>query len=224
MHWSYCSLALSHRYDQGPNSLTTSPSQFRFNQNKNNPPPPLSHTHTHTHWLQFSQHDINARITIRVLTDLSSFAPDGEVRFIQCGSVLWFVNIKQLLILHSHGSCGILGNWSKLRQTETATTKTLTNLNVNRPKSQQTKMWTNQKRQQTKTSTNWKVDQPKRRQTKTSTGQNVYKPKRRQAKTSTHQNFDKPKLQHSIVLYCMLWCTRIFVFIIRGMYCMYIRT
>ena len=71
-------------------------------------------------------------------------------------------------------------------------------------------------------STNQNVDKPKRRQTKMSTDQNIEKPKRRQAKTSTHQNVDKPKRRHSIVLYCMVWCSRIFVFMIRGMYYMYI--
>ena len=68
----------------------------------------------------------------------------------------------------------IFGNWSKRRQTETSTTKTSTNQNVDKPK-----------RRQTKTSTDQNVDKPKRRQTKTSTDHNVDKPKRRQTKTST---------------------------------------
>ena len=121
------------------------------------------------------------------------------------------------------------GNWSKRRQTETSTTKTSTNLNADKPKRRQTETSTDQnvdkpKRRQTKTSTNRNVDKPKRRQTKTSTNQNVDRPKRRQAKTSTQQNVDKPKCRHSILLCWILWCSRIFVFIFRGMYCMYIRT
>ena len=76
------------------------------------------------------------------------------------------------------------GCWfeSKRRQTETSTTKTSTNRNVDKPK-----------RRQTETSTNRNVDKPKRRQTKTSTDQNVDRPKRRQTETSTNQNVDKPK-------------------------------
>ena len=137
----------------------------------------------------------------------------------------------------------IIGNWSKRRQTETSTTKTSTNQNVDKPKRRQTKTSTEQnvdrpkrrqtetstdqnvdkpKRRQTKTSTNQNVDKPIRRQTKTSTNQNVDRPKRRQTETSTDQNVDKPKRRHCIVLYCMVWCSRIFVFIIRGMYCVYI--
>ena len=50
------------------------------------------------------------------------------------------------------------GNWSKRRQTETSTTKTSTNQNVDKPK-----------RRQTETSTDQNVDKPKGRQTKTST-------------------------------------------------------
>ena len=65
------------------------------------------------------------------------------------------------------------GNWSKRRQTETSTTKTSTNQNVDKPK-----------RRQTETSTDQNVDKPKRRQTKTSTNRNVDKPKRRHSKTS----------------------------------------
>ena len=80
------------------------------------------------------------------------------------------------------GSCRPQGNWSKRRQTETSTTKTSTNRNVDKPK-----------RRQTKTSTDRNVDKPKRRQTETSTNQNVDRPKRRQTKTSTDQNVDKPK-------------------------------
>ena len=77
---------------------------------------------------------------------------------------------------------GCDGNWSKRRQSETSTTKTSENQNVDKPKHRQTKMSTNQN-----------VDRPKRRQTKTSTSQNFDKPKRRQTETSTTQNFDKPK-------------------------------
>ena len=86
------------------------------------------------------------------------------------------------------------GNWSKRRQTETSTTKTSTNRNVDKPK-----------RRQTKTSTNQNVDRPTRRQTKTSTDQNVDKPKRRQTEISTS--------------HC-----RIFVFIICGTFFICIRT
>ena len=119
--------------------------------------------------------------------------------------------MRLTLLEHSMAICN--GNWSKRRQTETSTTKTSTNQNVDKPK-----------RRKTETSTNQNVDKPIRRQTETTTNQNVDKPKRRQAKTSTHQNVDKPKRRHSISLYYMLWCSRIFVFIICGMHCMYIRT
>ena len=74
------------------------------------------------------------------------------------------------------------GNWSKRRQTETSTTKTSTNQNIDKPKHRQTKTLTNQN-----------VDKPKRWQTKTSTNQNVDRPKRPQTETSTNQNVDKPK-------------------------------
>ena len=73
--------------------------------------------------------------------------------------------------------CRAIGNWSKRRQTETSTTKT---------------------------STNWNVDKPKRRQTKTSTDQNVDKPKRRQTKTSTYQNVYRPKCRHSILVHSIV--------------------
>ena len=68
------------------------------------------------------------------------------------------------------------GNWSKHRQTETSTTKTSLNQNV---------------------------DKPKHRQTKTPTNQNVDRPKRRQTKTSTNRNVDKPKRRHFILVPCM---------------------
>ena len=73
--------------------------------------------------------------------------------------VLWGQSIISLMY----------GNWSKRRQTETSTTLTSTNQNVDKPK-----------RRQTETSTNQNVDKPKRRQPKTSTGENVDTPKRRQ--------------------------------------------
>ena len=101
----------------------------------------------------------------------------------------------------------------KCRQPKRRQTKTSTNRNVDRPK-----------RRQTKTSTNQNIDRPKLRQTETSTKQNVDRPKCQQTNTSTHQNVNTPKRRHSILLYCMLWCSCIFVYVILGMYCMYIRT
>ena len=86
---------------------------------------------------------------------------------------------------------GCDGNWSKRRQSETSTTKTSSNQNVDKPK-----------RRQTKLSTNQNVDRPKRRQTKTSTNQNVDKPKRRQTKMLTNQNVDRPKRRHLILVHC----------------------
>ena len=84
---------------------------------------------------------------------------------------------------------GCDGNWSKRRQSETSTTKTSSNQNVDKPK-----------RRQTKLSTNQNVDRTKRRQTKTSTNQNLDKPKRRQTETSTNQNADKPKRRQTETL------------------------
>ena len=93
-----------------------------------------------------------------------------------------FVPESRQVSRHHQVQVGSDGNWSKRRQTETSTTETSTNRNVDKPK-----------RQQTETSTNQNVDRPKRRQTKTSTDHNVDKPKRRQTKTSTNQNVDRPK-------------------------------
>ena len=97
------------------------------------------------------------------------------------------------------------------------------NQNVDKPKGRQTETSTDRnvdrpKCRETKTSTNRNVDRPK------STDQNIDKPKRRQTETSTNQNVDRPKRKHSTVLYCMPWCSRLFVFIIREMHCMFIRT
>ena len=92
-----------------------------------------------------------------------------------------------------------VSKWSKRRQTETSTTKTSASRNVD-----------TLKRRQTKASTNQNIDIPKHRQTKTSTDQDVHKPKRRQTETWTVQ-------------FCTLY-SRVFVFIILGKYCTYIRT
>ena len=122
-----------------------------------------------------------------------------------------------------------VGNWSKRRQTETSTTKTSTNRNTDIPKCRQTKTEaaTTQnvdipKHQQTKASTDRNVniyqniDRPKRRQTKTN-------PKRRNTKTSTDQ-----KRWHTKRLQTETWTvqfstlySRVFVFIILGMYYIY---
>ena len=117
-----------------------------------------------------------------------------------------------------------VGYWSKRRQTET-----LTYLNVDRPKSRQTKAATNQnvdipKHQQTKASTDRNVDRPKHRQTKTSTNQT--KPKRRNTKTSTDQKRWHTKRRQTetwTVQFSTLY-SRVFVFIILGMYYIYIHT
>ena len=96
-----------------------------------------------------------------------------------------------------------VGDWSKRRQTEMSTSKTSSNRNVDIPK-----------RRQTKTSTNQNVDKPKQtkkcRHTKTSTDQNVDTPKRRQTETWTVQASTP--------------YSGVFVFIILGMYYIYIRT
>ena len=63
-----------------------------------------------------------------------------------------------------------VGIRSKRRQTDTLTTKTSTNQNVETPN----------------------IDKPKRRQAKTSTDQNVDKPILRLTKTSTDRNVDSP--------------------------------
>ena len=119
-----------------------------------------------------------------------------------------------------------VGNWSKRRQTETSTTKTSTNRNTDIPKCRQTKTKaaTNQKRRHTKTSTDQSVDRPKHRQTKTSTNQT--KPKRRNTKTSTDQKRWHTKRRQTetwTVQFSTLY-SRVFVFIILGMYNIYIHT
>ena len=121
-----------------------------------------------------------------------------------------------------------VGNWSKCRQTETSTTKTSTSRNTDIPKCRQTKTKaaTNQnidipKHQQTKASIDRNVDRPKHRQTKTSTyqtNQNVEIPKHRPTKNVDIQNVDRPKRG----LYNSVHCSRVFVFIILGMYYIYI--
>ena len=106
-----------------------------------------------------------------------------------------------------------VGNWSKRRQTETSTTETSTNRNVDIPK-----------HQQTKASTDRNVDRPKHRQTKTSTNQT--KPKRRNTKTSTDQkrwHTKRRQTETSTVQFSTLY-SRVFVFIILGMYYIYIHT
>ena len=121
-----------------------------------------------------------------------------------------------------------VGNWSKRRQTETSTTKTSTNRNTDIPKCRQTKL----KRRQTKTSTYQNinrlkrrvVDRPKRRQTKTSTNQT--KPKRRNTKTSTDQKRWHTKRRQTgtwTAQFSTLY-SRVFIFIILGMYYIYIHT
>ena len=111
-----------------------------------------------------------------------------------------------------------VGNWSKRRQTET-----LTYRNVDRPKL---------KRRQPKTSTYQNINRPKRRQTETSTYQNIDRPKRRQTKTnpkrrntktSTDQKRWHTKRQQTetwTVQFSTLY-SRVFVFIILGMYYIY---
>ena len=105
-----------------------------------------------------------------------------------------------------------VGNWSKRRQTETSTTKTSTNRNTDIPKCLQTK-----------TSTYQNINRPKRRQTETSTDQNVDRPKRRHTKTSTDQKRWHTKRRQSetwTVQFSTLY-SRVFVFIILGMYYIY---
>ena len=124
-----------------------------------------------------------------------------------------------------------VGNWSKRRQTETSTTKTSTNRNTDIPKCRQTKTKaaTNQnvdipKHQQTKASTDRNVDRPKHRQTKTSTNQTI--PKRRNTKTSTDQKRWHTKRRQTetwTVQFSTLY-SRVFIFIILGMYYIYIHT
>ena len=127
---------------------------------------------------------------------------------------IWCVNVDPFV-----------GNWSKRRQTESSTTKTSTNRNIDIPKCRQTKTKaaTNQnvdipKHQQTKASTDRNVDRPKHRQTKTSTNQT--KPKRRNTKTSTDQKRWHTKRRQTetwTVQFSTLY-SRVFVFIILGMY------
>ena len=90
-----------------------------------------------------------------------------------------------------------VGNWSKCRQTETSTTKTSTSRNTDIPKCRQTK---------TKAATNQNIDIPKHQQTKASIDRNVDRPKHRQTWT---------------VQFSTLY-SRVFVFIIIGMYYIYI--
>ena len=113
-----------------------------------------------------------------------------------------------------------VGNWSKRRQPKRRQTEASTHRNVDRPKPRQTKASTNQN-----------VDIPKHRQTKTSTDQkssdqNLDKPKRGHTKTSTDQNVDKPKRRQTETwtVWFSTLCSRVFVFIILGVYYIYIRT
>ena len=116
---------------------------------------------------------------------------------------------------------------------KTSTNRNVDNQNVDKPKRRHTETSTDQnvdrlKRRQIKTltcqtSTNQNVDRPKCRQTKASTNQN--KPKRRPTKTSADQNVDKPKRRETETWtgqFSTLY-SRVFVFIILGMYYMYIR-
>ena len=119
-----------------------------------------------------------------------------------------------------------VGNLSKRRQTETSTTKTSTNRNTDIPKCRQTKSKAAKKpkRRHTKTSRDQNVDRPKRRQTKTSTNQT--KPKRRNTKTSTDQKRWHTKRRQTgtwTVQFSTLY-SRVFIFIILGMYYIYIHT
>ena len=114
-----------------------------------------------------------------------------------------------------------VGNWSKRRQTETST-----NRNTDIPKCRQTKTKaaTNQnvdipKHQQTKASTDRKVDRPKRRQTKPN--QNVEIPKHRPTKKRWHTK--RRQTETWTVQFSTLY-SRVFVFIILGMYYIYIHT
>ena len=129
----------------------------------------------------------------------------------------WYVVCKMMTIFINRIWCvkvdPFVGNWSKRRQTETSTTKTSTNRNVDIPK-----------HQQTKASTDRNVDRPKHRQTKTSTNQT--KPKRRNTKTSTDQKRWHTKRRQTetwTVQFSTLY-SRVFVFIILGMYYIYIHT
>ena len=119
-----------------------------------------------------------------------------------------------------------VGNWSKRRQTETSTTKTSTNRNTDIPKCRQTK---------TKAATNQNVDIPKHQQTKASTDQNIDRPKRRQTKpnkkrrntkTSTDQKrwHTKHRQTETWTVQFSTLHSRVFVFIILGMYYIYIDT
>ena len=71
----------------------------------------------------------------------------------------------------------------------------------------------------------------KRRHTETSTNQNVDRLKGRQTKISTYQNVDRPKRRQTKRWQTETWAvqfstlySRVFVFIILGMYCTYICT
>ena len=123
----------------------------------------------------------------------------GERDYEKCHwrNPFWYVVCKMMTIFINRIWCvkvdPFVGNWSKRRQTETSTTKTLTNQNVDIPK-----------HQQTKASTDRNVDRPKPRQTKPN--QNVEIPKHRPTKNVDIQNVDRPKrglynLVHCIVMY-----------------------
>ena len=116
-----------------------------------------------------------------------------------------------------------VGNWSKRRQQKRRQTETLTYRNVDRPKL---------KRRQPKTSTYQNINRPKRRQTETSTYQNIDRPKRRQTKTNPKRRNTKTstdqKSWHTKRRQTETWTvqfstlySRVFVFIILGMYYIY---
>ena len=143
----------------------------------------------------------------------------GERDYEKCHwrNPFWYVVCKMMTIFINRIWCvkvdPFVGNWSKRRQTETSTTKTLTNQNVDIPK-----------HQQTKASTDRNVDRPKHRQIKTSTNQT--KPKRRNTKTSTDQKRWHTKRRQTetwTVQFSTLY-SHVFVFIILGMYYIYIHT
>ena len=122
-----------------------------------------------------------------------------------------------------------VGNWSKRRQTETSTTKTSTNRNTDIPRNvDRPKL----KRRQPKTSTYQNINRPKRRQTETSTYQNIDRPKRRQTKTNPKRRNTKTstdqKRWHTKRRQTETWTvqfstlySRVFLFIILGMYYIY---
>ena len=102
----------------------------------------------------------------------------------------------------------LIGVQSKRRQTETATVKTATRRNDDKPKRrQQFSDFSRQpKRRHAGTTTTSRNDDkptsrnddtPKRRQTETTTSKNDDKPKRRHAETTTSKNDDKPKCRHA---------------------------